>query len=71
MVLVNILLMSANLKIVMLRKPTGFWKILHEVMVSRHEVIACHFLYDVDISLWLKFGSHTFYRTKVMRKYIL
>ena len=38
MVLVNILLMPAKLKIVMLRKPAGFLKILHYVMISRHEV---------------------------------
>ena len=64
MVLVNILLMPAKLKIVMLRKPAGFLKILHYVMISRHEVfvnnLIRHSLYDVDISLSLKFGSHTF-----------
>ena len=44
--------MSAKLKIVMLRKPAGFWKILRDVMISRHKVIVNnmthHFLYDVE-----------------------
>ena len=55
MVLLVILLMSAKLKIVMLHKPFGFLKILHYVMISRHEVfvnnMVLQFLYDVDISL--------------------
>ena len=55
MVLVNILLMSEKLKIVMLRKPAGIWKILHYVMISKHEVfvnnLIRHFLYDADISI--------------------
>ena len=52
MVLVNILIMSAKLKIAMLGKPTGFWRIFRDVMIFRHEVIVnnmtCHFLYDVE-----------------------
>ena len=56
--------MLAKSKIVMLRKPAGFWKIFHYVMISRDAVFVnnmiSHFLYDADISLWLKFGSHIF-----------
>ena len=42
MALVNILMMSVKLKIVMLRKPTGFRKILRDV------IIFSHFLYDEE-----------------------
>ena len=67
MVFVNILLMSAKLKIVILHK--------HGIMISIHEVIfnniTRYFLHYVNISLWIKFGSHTLYRTKALRKYIL
>ena len=65
--------MSAKLKNVMLRKPAGVSKILHDVKISRHEVnnMSRHFLYDDDINLRLKLGSDTFYWTKVIRKYIV
>ena len=42
MALVNILMMSVKLKIVMLRKLTGFRKILCDV------IIFSHFLYDEE-----------------------
>ena len=38
-------------------------------MISRHEFFVNnmirHFLYDADISLWLKFGTHTFREQKL------
>ena len=55
MVLVIILLMLVKLKIVMLRKPARFRKILHYVMISKYDVfvknLIGHFFYDVNISL--------------------
>ena len=55
MVLVSILLMSAKLRILMLRKPAGVWKVLHEVMISSYGVFANdmtrHFCYDFNIGL--------------------
>ena len=39
--------MLAKLKIEILRKAAQFWKIFHEFMISRHEVV----FYDVEISL--------------------
>ena len=58
MVLANTLLMPAELKIVILRKPAEFWKIFRDIMVSRHEVIAnnmthhssCHLSVHVCVS---------------------
>ena len=46
MVLVNILLMSAKLQILMLCKPAGFWKILRDIMISRHEFIVKNIIYN-------------------------
>ena len=43
MVLVNILLMSPKFKTVMLCKADEFWKILHDVMISRHNVFVTSF----------------------------
>ena len=52
MVLVNISLISAKLKIVMLRKPAGFSKILCDLIIFRHKVnvnnMICHDIEDLQ-----------------------
>ena len=62
-------------KFFMPHKPNRFWRICHDVIISQNDVIVNkvtrYFSCLVDISLWLKFGGDTFYRTKVMQIHTL
>ena len=59
----------------MSHETNRFGRIRHNVLISQNDAIVNEMTYHipclVDISIWIKFGGHTFYRKKVIQAHIL